>query len=725
MNFKGSVLAIYLAAAFTVIGCSSDNGTNATNSDNHPAENPVEVKPSILDTLVVQTSNDLPTCNDTRESRAFFVQGENLPYFCVNGTWRKTSDSTDFSITCKDGFLYASEKIFHDSTPVDYDTVKFQGLSHSSVRGVVRNGPFVFGTTITISELGETNFYRPTVSNDYYMNMTAGTSPNGPCTLTNDGYFLVDNVSTNSDYVEISATGFYKNVVTGRASDKPITLSAKTKIAGNPNKFGENVPGLIRDSVNINILTHLENPRIEQLSMNHIAFAEAKVQAEREIFNAFGIDTVQLYLQPFFMDGRTDKPIAEDMDLVGNSEYSAALLAISVMLQGNLNEDDMMNLVANIAEDIKGDGAWNDQNWKIKIADWIVGLDSAWGYNDIRNNVSAWGVGPVPNFEKYIRSFIPIAYGFEPCTIANAGQVTYVNQGQSVYFANDYEHADHSTVRFICDANSLQWRVATAMEKDTAGFGLGEYDREVREGRVSHDTYYIFDSGMWRVATPQEADGFTDIAEVYASLKPDDKAVFIIRHSERTDETGPKGHLTSNGIVYAQNLGKRLADVQKEDFYYGYSGYVRTQETCENIAIGKGQTNYNLDILGAMDGAWYVKNSASAENYINAEGGWIVYSRYAFLGDYSDAFYDLDTRSEQLLKDEILANIDKMKRVNVMCTHDYLVVPLLAYVTDGHANVRYYEKWRWVNYLAGVAMIISADGTIRYIPVKGLETGTM
>ena len=66
-----------------------------------------------------------------------------------------------------------------------------------------------------------------------------------------------------------------------------------------------------------------------------------------------------------------------------------------------------------------------------------------------------------------------------------------------------------------------------------------------------------------------------------------------------------------------------------------------------------------------------------------------------------------------------------MKRVNIMCTHDYLVVPLLAYVTDGHANVRYYEKWRWVNYLSGVAMIISADGSVRYVPVKGLESGTM
>jgi hypothetical protein len=52
-------------------------------------------------------------------------------------------------------------------------------------------------------------------------------------------------------------------------------------------------------------------------------------------------------------------------------------------------------------------------------------------------------------------------------------------------------------------------------------------------------------------------------------------------------------------------------------------------------------------------------------------------------------------------------------------------VPLLAYTTDGHANVRYYEKNRWVNYMAGVAMIISADGSVRYIPVKGLETGIM
>ena len=152
--------------------------------------------------------------------------------------------------------------------------------------------------------------------------------------------------------------------------------------------------------------------------------------------------------------------------------------------------------------------------------------------------------------------------------------------------------------------------------------------------------------------------------------------VFIIRHSERTDDTGPSGHLTDNGKKYARDLGARIAKVGTEDFYFGYSGYTRTYETCENIAQGKGQVNYSIVELPYMDGAWYVKDADKAEAYTKSDGGgWVVYSKYGFTGAYPDAFYDLETRSEQLLKDQILANIGSMKRVNVMCTHDYLVVP--------------------------------------------------
>jgi len=201
--------------------------------------------------------------------------------------------------------------------------------------------------------------------------------------------------------------------------------------------------------------------------------------------------------------------------------------------------------------------------------------------------------------------------------------------------------------------------------------------------------------------------------------------VFIIRHSKRTNDTGPTGHLTDDGKKFAFELGQSLATIKYEDVYYGYSGYTRTKETCENIAKGMGQENYTLEILPGLDGDWYVKDSEKADEYSDSYGGWEVFSKYAFEGAFDDAFYDLETRSEQLLENEILANLSNMNRVNILCTHDYLVVPLLAYITDGHANLRYYEKRKWVNYLAGVAMIISPDGSVRYEPVKGLETGLM
>ena len=201
--------------------------------------------------------------------------------------------------------------------------------------------------------------------------------------------------------------------------------------------------------------------------------------------------------------------------------------------------------------------------------------------------------------------------------------------------------------------------------------------------------------------------------------------MFIIRHSERTNDTGPTGHLTDNGKIYAHKLGERLAAVAKEDFYYGYSGYPRTHETCEEIALGKGQQGYTLNELPYLQGNWYAMDEDKVSDYATTEGGWGLFSKYAFAGEFSDAFYDLETRSEQLIKDEILANMPNMKRVSVLCSHDFLVVPLLAYVTDGHANVRYHEKGLWINYMGGVAMIIAPDGSIRYIPVKGLESGTM
>ena len=715
----------YLKTAFFALfcffmSCSSSDGSGAEENDENevnPAllEDPQipgldEKKPSIFDTLTVEDASELPDCNEEHRGTFFFVSDEPLPYFCINGEWHNAADSASFSITCNDGLLQAVDKIFPVENPTsennDPNSASSQNYGNpwdqnynnqvpttpsgfdSPITGIAQKGPFVPGANVTVQEV------------DSFFGHEMRQIAEG-CVVSNNGQFSLGNVHADSNCVKIKVTGYYKNELNGGTSASPVTLAARTC---NPSK------------ANVNILTHLEIPRVDQLLMNHIDINMAKAQAEREVLEAFGINDVQL-----------ENTSAEEISIFEDSDYSAALLAISAMLQGGRDEGEMMNLANNLAEDLKGDGIWNDPNWKIKIADWIVGVDSTNKYSHIRSNVESWNLGPVPNFEKYIQNFFPMAYGFGPCNSSNAGAVTFVNQGQSMHFANDYEHADHSRVRFICDAAQNRWRTANALEKDTAGFGPGTYDKEIREGRVNHETSYIYDSGKWRVATKDEADGFTDIVEVFKSLKPTDKAVFIIRHSERTNSTGKSGHLTENGVKYAQELGGRFKEANgTEDFYFAYSGYTRTQETCDNIAAGKGQTNYNLVELATLDGGWYVKDSKKLEEYSKSAdgGGWAVYSKYAFTGSYSDAFYDLKTRSEQLIS-EIKGNLGNMKRINIMCTHDYLLVPLLAYVTDKRANVRYYEKRRWLNYMSGVAMIISSDGSVNYIPVRSLEKGIM
>ena len=40
-------------------------------------------------------------------------------------------------------------------------------------------------------------------------------------------------------------------------------------------------------------------------------------------------------------------------------------------------------------------------------------------------------------------------------------------------------------------------------------------------------------------------------------------------------------------------------------------------------------------------------------------------------------------------------------------------------------NLRYFDTKSWINYLAGIAIIMGTDGKLRYVPVKGLSSGTM
>jgi broad specificity phosphatase PhoE len=228
---------------------------------------------------------------------------------------------------------------------------------------------------------------------------------------------------------------------------------------------------------------------------------------------------------------------------------------------------------------------------------------------------------------------------------------------------------------------------------------------------------------------PLDKDGFATVADVYRSLAPDEKAVFIIRHSEREDDVALETELTANGIQMAQDLGATLRS--DEEFTYVTSGFVRTNETANHISKGRGEatlpkliTNYDIT------GNWFLKISADSlakhATALALNGSSVeLMARWAYEGGYPEAFYELEPRAQEFMQTVIQKNLPKWKRVTIMVSHDIFVMPLAVFGSQKKVALKYHEDYHWINYIAGLAVIADAQNNLRYIPVKGAESGVI
>ncbi|MBQ2559961.1 MAG: histidine phosphatase family protein [Fibrobacter sp.] len=241
----------------------------------------------------------------------------------------------------------------------------------------------------------------------------------------------------------------------------------------------------------------------------------------------------------------------------------------------------------------------------------------------------------------------------------------------------------------------------------------------------------ILSSTTATISAPVTLDenGFATVADVYKSLAADEKAVFIIRHSEREDNVAIETELTANGIKMAQDLGATLKS--DEEFSYITSGFVRTNETANNISKGRGEpslpkliTNYDIT------GNWFLKISADSlalyATKLNMKGSSVeLMGHWAYEGGYPDALYELEPRAEEFMQKVILKNLSKWKRVSIMVSHDILVMPLAVFGSNKKVALKYHEDYHWINYIAGLAIIADSQNNLRYVPVKGAESGVI
>lgn len=257
-------------------------------------------------------------------------------------------------------------------------------ISNLKLSGFSQKGPFVNGSTVMALEL----------ENGTTLNQT-GKAYNGEITSDN-GQFNINVIALSSQYAIIRGSGYYLNEVTGEKSNGTLTLNAITDLTE-------------RNSVNINVLTHLEYFRVQELVKKQgKSLSKAKEQAEKEIFEAFHINSENF-------------SNTEDLNIFASGDGNAALLAISILLQRDNQVAEMTQELSDLSNDLKDDGLWNGKATYIRERAmlWVTRQIREGRLQDIRDNVADWKLGTVPDFEKFIQGFFSEEMGLKKCTSGN------------------------------------------------------------------------------------------------------------------------------------------------------------------------------------------------------------------------------------------------------------------------------------------------------------------
>ena len=233
--------------------------------------------------------------------------------------------------------------------------------------------------------------------------------------------------------------------------------------------------------------------------------------------------------------------------------------------------------------------------------------------------------------------------------------------------------------------------------------------------------------------------GLADLADVFKSVRCNEKAVFVLRHGERDDNDHTKlSPLTywdnvkedsiagqpTDGVRQAIAVGKKL--ISADEFTYTHTKYLRTEQTCFYIAQGRGQQTFPHDSSEIYSISWFKKDSERYNFYKDSTTNVrLVISGWAYDSLYADAFYDFKEKTEEMIKTHIAPDYASMNKFRVICSHDDFILPLSVFASNGTVNYRFHDpdSRHWPYFLTGVAVIIDDKNQIRYVPFKGLGIG--
>ena len=271
----------------------------------------------------------------------------------------------------------------------------------------------------------------------------------------------------------------------------------------------------------------------------------------------------------------------------------------------------------------------------------------------------------------------------------------------------------------------------------------GEYLFTAEEIKQIEETYK-------RVTTSWSQSEWNSYRNALAKIGADDKYIMIIRHADReSGDTGVTGDINETGLNSCKTVGEQmqdgtswtkdgvtyLIDCDANDAHYFSTDYTRTKHTAQALATSRLDTDSAAsDFSGITDATEtlvaerFLKepkesgNSDLLSRWINDPSSLTQEELTVNIGvsTAEEATEKLTELGKQFTQ-EIIALADK--RLNVFVTHDYYLVPLVAAMTDIKCSKS--DSSKWLNYEAGLGIILHSDDTFEAFPIRCKSNGYM
>ncbi len=229
-----------------------------------------------------------------------------------------------------------------------------------------------------------------------------------------------------------------------------------------------------------------------------------------------------------------------------------------------------------------------------------------------------------------------------------------------------------------------------------------------------------------------------------------DKMIFVIRHAERGSDTSVNGDINSTGVTTCTTMGEQvrnntswsgntISNFPANDATYYSTEYLRCKHSAQAFASARYDTDFaasdysgitvEADLLyqyrffyqpAESGNSTLIRNYSVDPTRLSSS----ELSNYFGVSSAAEAQEKLSNDYVRVCK-EILNK--STARLNMFYTHDFFTLPLAVMASN-----KYYtfsgsgtDNNNWINYCAGIGMILHPDNTYEVMPVRGKSNGTM